>query len=381
MANSVQRRSRWNVATLSLLGTVALLLAAPFVTAQTAQDKDAAKAVKDPGQDDKKVKDQIQIEELTNAPRVKSGLPLLSGYTRPGNPNDIDKDGKIIFVANDPAFKGRLIGGTVYFAVYERPAFAPVVGDSFATGVSSFDEFFREGRGTNGVFSPGLDTTAKYLYVYQVVNDRGLDPPEKGIAFAGYPNPRTEDIVTTTVKLQVDPREITSWGHFANMGFSSKVADKTMRGAEVAADVGGSPRMLQLACSSSPGILSALPFHEYKSISPAFPLRGLKQSFVIDRSNLNLKSAKARGWLSSSTTKTLFLGKKTWSRMPTAGWAVQIVLPEPQRYGSLPAFAVGPDVLQEVGDNQPEQQPVLQGRLAGGQNHQARRSQRYFWFY
>ena len=227
MANSEHRCSRRNAVTLCLFGTAALLLAAPLVIAQTAQDKNGAKADKDPVQDDKKAKDQIKIEELPNTPRVKTGLPLLTGYTRPGNPNDIDKDGRIIFVANDPAFKGRLIGGTVYFAVYERPAFAPVVGDSFATGVSNFDEFFREGRGTNGVFSPGLDTTAKYLYVYQVVNDRGLDPPEKGIAFAGYPNPRTEDIVTTTVKLQVDPREITSWGHFANMGFSSKVADKT----------------------------------------------------------------------------------------------------------------------------------------------------------
>ena len=121
--------------------------------------------------------------------------------------------------------------------------------------------------------------------------------------------------------------------------------------------------MLQLACSSNPAILSALPFHEYKSISPAFPLRGLKQSFVIDRSNLNLKSAKAYAELVKLVdNKDALPWQKNMVKDADGGLEpnyVQIVLPEPQRYGSLPAFAVGPDVLQEVGDNQPEQQPYF----------------------
>src|ERR1700722_18488358 len=95
MANSLLRRSAWKMVALTLCGTVALLLTAPLVTAQDKgkdTGKDQGKMGKDPVPDDKggKDKDQIKIEDLPNAPRVKGNLPLLNGYTRPGNPNDID---------------------------------------------------------------------------------------------------------------------------------------------------------------------------------------------------------------------------------------------------------------------------------------------------
>ena len=55
------------------------------------------------------------------------------------------------------------IDETVNFAVYQRDGFA---GDVFRTGLASFDSLFTRGNG-----SAALDTGAKYLYLYEVVND------------------------------------------------------------------------------------------------------------------------------------------------------------------------------------------------------------------
>jgi len=124
--NSLLRRSPLKAAMLTLVGAVALALTAPLVIAQTGQDKkdedkkDQDKMGKEVAPQDKGGKDQPKFEELQNLPRVKGTPPIRSGYTRPGFPSDPEKDGKVIRLASDPGYKGRLLGGTVYFAVYER---------------------------------------------------------------------------------------------------------------------------------------------------------------------------------------------------------------------------------------------------------------------
>ena len=62
-------------------------------------------------------------------------------------------------------------------------------------------------------------------------------------------------MVTATVKLLVDPKEITSWGHFTNSAFAAKVADRNLRGKEQLAADGTSERMLLMALSSNPSVL------------------------------------------------------------------------------------------------------------------------------
>jgi uncharacterized protein (TIGR03382 family) len=261
---------------------MALLLTTSLVTAQDKdKDKDQPKKDGDKG-----------VEVLPNPPRVKNKGPLVSGYTRPGYPNDVMEDGKLIQVAQKKDYKGRLLGGTVYYAVYERPDVGLVAGDTFGTGIANIDDAFREGRGGAGNFSPGFDTTARYLYVYQLVNDRGLDPPKGEIVFAAFNDPSTEPIITTTVKLLVEPQDITSWGHFKNMGFSAKVPDRSLKG-NIIMVADGQPALTDIAFSSFPAVLAALPNHEYLSLSPAQNLGELKNNFQVNQSNLNLKQTKA----------------------------------------------------------------------------------------
>ena len=55
----------------------------------------------------------------------------------------------------------------------------------------------------DGATSHVLDTKAKFLYLYQIVNDRGTN----------------EIIRTNILDLECDPALITSWGHFYGYGF------------------------------------------------------------------------------------------------------------------------------------------------------------------
>jgi hypothetical protein len=47
--------------------------------------------------------------------------------------------------------------------------------------MANFDEAFAPRKSLAEKFSPGLDTKARYRYLYQVVNDCGMDPGHKGI--------------------------------------------------------------------------------------------------------------------------------------------------------------------------------------------------------
>src|SRR4051812_6163634 len=78
-----------------------------------------------------------------------------TGYTRPGIPSDGEKEGKVIPAAWDLNYKGMLLGGSVYFAVFERTG---AEGDVWGTGMANFDARFKEGRSYQNNFSPALDT-------------------------------------------------------------------------------------------------------------------------------------------------------------------------------------------------------------------------------
>jgi len=66
------------------------------------------------------------------------------------------------FSGNTQPSKSPADSATVNFAVFNRTGGA--AGDSFGTGVSSFDSFFAAGTS-----SGALDTSASYLYLYQTV--------------------------------------------------------------------------------------------------------------------------------------------------------------------------------------------------------------------
>jgi len=227
-------------------------------------------------------------------PQVKYKLrsAVRTGYTRPGAPPDtINKDGKVRPVAWDPDFTGKLIGGTIYFAVLERTGNE---GDSWGSGVDGFNDRFVEGKSFRNNYSPGLDKEAKYLYLYQVVNDRGLDPPSEGVVPAGFPpkDLRSLPIAGTALRLIVDPRYITSWGHFRGVGFNATVPDRDRKG-DIREAADKTPEILPIAFSSNPSILSELPYHKYLDPSPAYPLRELRDSFGLGSAGLNLRASSA----------------------------------------------------------------------------------------
>jgi hypothetical protein len=329
-----------SLSSLGLIGAGVVLLGGTLFAQQPDKDAQAKDALKG---------------ELLDSPRLSNKSTLIrSGYTRPGNPSDMIKDGKVIALAWDDDYKGRYIGATVYFAVYERgDVSAP--GDAFGTGYPGIDEMFKEGRGNNGRYSPGYDTNARYLYVYQVVNDRGLDPKKEVPIGAPWRNFRSEDIVTATVKLLVDPHDITSWGHFSNTAFAARVTDRNLRGKEQLAADGKSDRVLLMALSANPSVLGALQYHEYLAISPALPLHSLKNNFGPDRGNLNLNVSAAYKELNELKNKGVKL--VAWQdNMLIAGKGarepayVQIDPAEAPAYGPM-LYADGAAELFRVGQN------------------------------
>lgn len=226
------------------------------------------------------------------------------GYTRPGYPADrIDEKGNMRPVAWDDDYKGKLIGGTVYFMVLERKGSS---GDTWATTLANFDSRFVEGKSFNNTYSPSLDTQAKYLYLYQVVNDRGLDPRPGVILPAVAREFKTEDIGVAEVKLIVDPRYITSWGYFKNTAFSAMVPDRNPSG-EIRPAAEGASSNIRLACSTNPSILNELPEKRYRPRCPAFDLGALENNFGIGMGNLNLKDSFAMQQLQGKKTKGVAL--------------------------------------------------------------------------
>jgi len=243
----------------------------------------------------------------------------VAGYTRPGNPDDkFTADNQLIrrvtFEGEVKTFK--IMGGTVYFAVFKNTGL--IDGDTFSTGLANFDAKFEAGRSFRDSMSPRFDRKAKYLYLYQVVNDRNIDPritETKGPAGGGIVNPflvpgkldanmkapATEDIASFALKLITDPRYITSWGHFRDSGFIANVADVDGTGKVVknvvddgkGNKVDGPTKIMPIAFSHVPAIVTKLTRPEYLRRARAHSLGELEAGFGVDKSDLNLKQSKA----------------------------------------------------------------------------------------
>jgi hypothetical protein len=137
-----------------------------------------------------------------------------TGYTRPGTNRATVRAAGAVRTG-----EGRL-GSTVYYTVLERSE--GTEGDTWGTGIKGFDGSFVPGRDFT---DKDLDTSARYLYLYQVVNDR---PPEGG-RLSG-------SVQSATVRLLVDPGRLTSWGHFARR---DEKGGKDVQGVGFAVDVKG----------------------------------------------------------------------------------------------------------------------------------------------
>ncbi|MCS7045014.1 MAG: PEP-CTERM sorting domain-containing protein [Gemmataceae bacterium] len=197
---------------------------------------------------DKKLEEAKKFEPLDY---VRPANLVTAGYVTPGTPlgpNLQDSGGKIL-------------GGTVYYAVFRRVG---RLGDSWGIG-PNFDSHFVEGENIRRGVSPHLDTEAEYLYLYQVVNDRAVHDPklnrptktgEIGVALrpANENRKLTEDIASFSLRLVIDPRQITSWGYFTDAGFSLRTFDKNLQKAQG----------LRVVASSSPLISATLPDKDYR---------------------------------------------------------------------------------------------------------------------
>jgi hypothetical protein len=132
---------------------------------------------------------------------------IRAGFTRPGDPSG-PQAGKEVGAVDDPARSRTAFGGTVYFLVLERR------GDNWDTVVTDFDNRykprfetrFKPGIDSGGTSSPDLDRAAKFLYLYQVVNDRRTKAPMESIS----------------IRLMVELKEVTSWGSFEGVGFATE---------------------------------------------------------------------------------------------------------------------------------------------------------------
>jgi hypothetical protein len=245
------------------------------------------------GAEEPKVRDQAAQSSL-----------VVAGYTRPGNPSDKAKGGRIIaggYLAGDPDFKG--LGGTVFFAVFRL---SHDEGDVWGTGVKDFDTTFTPGSDYNHADSPVLDTRAKYLYLYQVVNSRGLDPISP-VKFAANKDMGTRPIATAAVRLRVDPRYITSWGHFKSTGFTLGVVPEDLDGKKepVKGVVGAAGEKgkdgiktafeadqegaIRMAVSVEPSILGSLSSNAYLWRAPSHSLNRVR----VNDATLNLANSKA----------------------------------------------------------------------------------------
>lgn len=139
---------------------------------------------------------------LTALPAAAQDSARYAGYTRPGMPGDSPLQNEVAPAVHDPELRKQSFGGTVYYIVLELKSAA---GDAWGSGLADFNSRFQAGIDFGGSVSPELDTAAKYLYLYQIVNDRG-----------------TEGLIeSASVKLLVDQKAITSWGYFHGVGLAT----------------------------------------------------------------------------------------------------------------------------------------------------------------
>lgn len=321
-------RVLWSLAGLTLLAT-----SWTFVAAQETEKgkKDALQKLEEEAR--KRAEEGKIAPNNGSSPTFKrvtsvhrSTTLMKSGMTFPGYPDDsVDVDGVSVIPAKGELVQKRVervLGATVYFAVYdrlggrERPeGFERSYGtdrretaenDTWDTGLANVDTRFVAGKNYTGSYSPQLDTRARYLYVYQVVNDRNiLDPSkvnEKGevrsvsfAADAGEPKVKANDVASFSLKLLVDPRYITSWGHFRGAAFTARVHEievengqnKTVKQIAFGSEVPAGEKIktsegIQYVLSAGLPVQLEMPNKRFRRNSPSQALsRNLSRDFTV----------------------------------------------------------------------------------------------------
>jgi hypothetical protein len=110
------------------------------------------------------------------------------------------------FSGNTAPTAGRVMS-TVNFAVLDTAGGNG--NDTWNTGYAQFDTTFKPGSGS----PKGVDTTADFLYLYQVTND--------------WPAGNANFISFTTIPLVVPLASISSWGWFTGLGLSDSFGEVT----------------------------------------------------------------------------------------------------------------------------------------------------------
>ena len=286
-----------------------------------------------------------KADVAADEPKPANRSLVKAGYTRPGAPEDrVNKKGKIIPAAHDPERDPSepVIGGTVYFAVFRLNE----GDDEIEKSLASVPGAFVKGRNFENSYSPEFDRKAKYLYVYQIVNDRGLDPTKDKVIFAADADLDVSTITDFALRITVDPRYITSWGHFKDLSFSAAVPTRDRTGEHVPASDGS--KILPVAFSADSSVLAEIPEKKYQNGAPAHKLGDLIRDFGIRSSNLNLDKMPG----------VAELMKKKVTGVALANW----------EGNQLQAAAGGrePDYVQLILDNEREtEQPTLDGKFLG----------------
>jgi hypothetical protein len=179
------------------------------------------------------------------------GIEEFTGYTRPGDPPDVVRDGKIVPLAPEDPEAKKAVGATIYFEVFELTEDMPT--DPFGTKYKDFDKLFKPGIDSANRKSPSFDRTARFLYLYQVVNDRRI--PHK--------------IHNVTVHLLVDESHITSWGYFAD-----EKGGKALTGVSFAIpqDEKGKS-VIRPVGADYPGVGTTTAQQRFTTPAPAYPFR------------------------------------------------------------------------------------------------------------
>lgn len=187
----------------------------------------------------------------------------------------------------------KMMGGTIYFAVFHLRTADDANGDSFGTGRAGFDSAFRAAAD-----SPmnKLDRKAQYLYLYQFVNDRGIDPrnrkavltPIKTAAVVNEAIPPTQDLGRFALRMMVSRDDLSSWGYFDDRTFAAKVMDRDIVDIKAAADQ-AKMKEIRLAVSALPAIVRENNENAaYLRRSTSEELGKLAKEFGVAESRLNI---------------------------------------------------------------------------------------------
>ena len=132
----------------------------------------------------------------------------------------------IISAADEP----KAFGGSIYFMVLDRGEGHG--NDTWGTKIKDFDPTFQAGLDDALKPSPGLDKKARYLYLYQVINDRGSPSPISRSDHSPHHRPRPHHVVGLLRAAPTkDPRRRLGVG--TGVGFLSDASVKNVGRADV----------------------------------------------------------------------------------------------------------------------------------------------------